>query len=152
MGAPLFERLASLLTLSNVADVASLISLCVAIYVALNIRAIKKKYIFRLRAPVFIRSLTKQASVLQAYGDDFENSIQDIGDELVKMDAKLRSMKETTRGASKRSIKKLRSVIKEYNNEPKNKQKFRLIYREIQGVIIEVEQSREDLNLEWKSW
>ena len=143
-----FERLASLLTLSNVANIASLISLVVSIYVALNLRAIKKNYIFRLRAPQFMKALAKHASVLHAYGDDFDNSVQDICDELAKVDVKLRTMKGKMRGASKKSVKQLRSRIKEYNEDSSNREKFRLIYRGIQSVVVEVQESREELNLE----
>jgi hypothetical protein len=143
-----YERLLSLLTLSNIADVASLISLIVSVYVAFSLRAIKKDYIFRLRAPDFMKALRKHASVLSDYGNDFENSIQEICDELVRVDVKLRSMKDRMRGASKRSVKQLRSAIRSYNLDSNNQQKFRLIYRGIQGVLVEVEESREELNLE----
>ncbi|HWN08252.1 MAG TPA: hypothetical protein VNO50_03115 [Pyrinomonadaceae bacterium] len=142
------ERLASLLTLTDIASIASLISLAVSIYVALSLRTIKKKYIFRLKAPEFMKALTKHASVLSTYGDDFENSIQEICDELAKVDVKLRTMKGRMRGASKKSVKQLRTLIKAYDKDSNDRQKFRLIYRGIQRVIVEVQESREELNLE----
>jgi hypothetical protein len=134
--------------LAVVGSIASLISLAVSTYVAWSLRKIKNTYIFRIKAPEFIRALTKHASALSAYGNDFENSKQEVGVELARLDVKLRSMQGRMRGESKKSVKQLRSLIEAYNSDPDDKEKFRLVYRGTQRVVEEVKESRADLSLE----
>jgi hypothetical protein len=126
--------------LSQVADYASLIGLLLTIYVAWSLRKIKNTYIFRVGAPEFVRVLTRHASTLIACGNDFENSKQEIDVELATSDVTLRSMHRRMRGESKKAVKQLRDLIREYNEVPGDKEKFYLIYTEMQRVIEEVKE------------
>ncbi len=121
------ERLASLLTVSNIADIASLVSLVVSIYVALNLRAIRKNYIFRLKAPEFMKALKTCARDLNQFGNDFENSTEAISDELTKIDVRLGAMSRRMRRRSKKSVKELRGLIKAYEEDRKDQHKFRQV-------------------------
>ena len=134
--------------LADIGSIASVVSLLLTGYIAWNLRNIRNNYIFRLKAPEFIKALTKHASNLNAYGNDFENLKLEAGDELAKLDVKLRSIQGRMRGEAKKSVKRLRELIEEYHNEPDSKERFRLVYRETQRVVEEVRESREDLNLE----
>jgi hypothetical protein len=133
--------------LADAGSIASLVSLALTGYVALSLRKIKNTYIFRIRAPEFIKALLNHASTLNDYGNDYDNSTQEIGDELARADVKLRSMEGRMRGESKAAVKQLRVLIEGYNDEP-SREKFRLIYRGIQRVVEEIRESREDLSLE----
>lgn len=133
--------------LADLGSIASLISLALTGYIAWSLRSIKNNYIFRIRAPEFIKALLNHASTLNDYGNDYENSTQEIGDELARADVKLRSMQGRMRGESKAAVAQLRALIEEYNDRP-NKEKFRLIYRGMQRVVEEIRESREDLSLE----
>ncbi len=67
--------------LGIIANYASIVSLAVTIYVALSVGRIKNSYIFRVKAPRFERALRNHAAELTNYGNDFANSVQEIGDE-----------------------------------------------------------------------
>lgn len=134
--------------LAIIASWASIISLLLTIYVALSIRKIRNTYIFRIRAPQFVRTLRKQASTLIDYANDFESFKQETGDELARVDVKLRAMQGRLRGDLRKAVKELRARIKDYEKEPDDEAKFRLTYRSMQRVIEEVKEYQEDLDLE----
>lgn len=134
--------------IGTAADYASLIGLLLTVSIWWGLRKIKNTYIFRVRAPEFVRVLTKRASILIACGNDFENSRQIIDVELVTSDVMLNSMQRRMRGESRKAVKKLRRLIKEYRRAPGNEEHFYLIYSEMQCVIQEVKELQKELNLE----
>ncbi|MFN2455131.1 MAG: hypothetical protein ABR577_13010 [Pyrinomonadaceae bacterium] len=134
--------------LGIIASYASIVSLVLTIYVALSVGRIKNSYIFRVRAPKFERALRKHTAALTNYGNDFTNSIQEIGDELERADVKLRAMQGRMRGESRQAVKQLRKLIKAYEQAPDDEPKFRVVYRKMQRVIEEVKEYQEDLDLE----
>lgn len=133
--------------LAVIASWASIISLFLTVYVALGIRKIRNNYIFRLRAPQFVKTISKQASMLIDYANDFTNNQQEIGDELARLDVRLKAMQGRMRGESKKAVKELRSRIKTYEREP-DEIKVRSAYRSAQRVIEEVREFQENLDLE----
>jgi hypothetical protein len=134
--------------LSDLGSYASLISLALTVYIAWNVRNIKNKYIFRIKAPQFVKTLTKRASTLIEYTNDFQNNKREIGDELTLIDVKLKGIQGRMRGESKKAVKDLRARIREYEREPDNEAKIHLIYRWMQRVIEEVKEYQEYLDLE----
>lgn len=134
--------------LSDLGSYASLISLALTAYIAWSLRNIKNNYIFRIKAPQFVKTLTKRASTLIEYANDFQNFKQEIGDELALIDVKLKGIQGRMRGESKKAVKDLRARIREYEREPDNEAKFRLTYRGMQRVIEEVKEYQEYLDLE----
>jgi hypothetical protein len=95
-----------------------------------------------------VRALSKHASVLIEYANDFENSRQQIGIELARSEVRLRSMQRRVRGEPKKAGIRLRATIKHFEQDPNNKEKFYSVYREMQGVVEEVKELRDELNLE----
>jgi len=134
--------------LGYIGSVASLVSLVLTVYVAWSLRKIKNTYIFRMRAPHFTKTLTKHASTLIDYARDFNSSQHEIGDELARVDVKLKAMQGRMRGASKKAVKELRDRIRDFERAPGDEAKFRLAYRGMQRVIEEVKEYQEDLDLE----
>ncbi len=134
--------------LSDAANYASVIGLLLTVSIWWGLRKIKNTYTSRVGAPEFVRVLTKHASALVACGNDFENSRQAIGVELATSDVTLRSMHRKMRGESKKAVKQLRILIKEYKQDPDNKEQFYSIYTEMQRVIEEVRELQKELNLE----
>ena len=126
---PFWESLFSGEILAVIASYASIASLFLTIYVVFSIKRIKNTYIFRIRAPQFVKTLTKQASALIDYGNDFENFKHEIGDELARVDVKLKAMQGRMRGDARRAVNDLRRSIKECERDPDNEAKFRLAYR-----------------------
>lgn len=134
--------------LAIIASWASIISLFLTIYVAISVRKIRNNYIFRIRAPQFVKALDKQASALIKYANDFESFKDEISDELARVDVKLKNMQSRMRGDTRKAVKELRARIKDCEQEPNSKAKFRLAYRSMQRVIEEVKEYKEDLDLE----
>ncbi len=57
-------------------------------------------------------------------------------------------MQRRLHGESKKAAKLLRSVIREYDAEPDNRDKFYLVYRGMRRFVEEVKELQEDLSLE----
>jgi hypothetical protein len=134
--------------LSDIGSYASITSLLLTAYIAWSLRRVKNTYIFRFRAPQFAKDLTTYASTLIELGNDFDNSKEAIGIELAKADVRLRYVQSRMRGASRNAVKELRLLIREYNLAPDDKDKLYLVYRGLHGVVEEVKELQEDLNLE----
>lgn len=117
-------------------------------YVAWSLRRVKNTYIFRLRAPQLVKDLTEGGSMLINYANDFANAQQEIGDEIARLDVKLKVIQGRMRGRSQGAVRDLRARIRDWEREPYNEAKFRLVYRGIQRVIEEVKEYQEDLDLE----
>lgn len=133
--------------LSQIGSYASLIGLLITVYVAYQLRQIRNTYIFRVRAPEFIKLLSRRASKLIELGGDFDNSQQSIGLEIAVADVTLRTMQSRMRGQSRRAVKQLRNSIKDYRQNPDRDKIYRL-YTEIHTVIEEVKELQKELNLE----
>lgn len=134
--------------LAEVGSISSVISLGVSIYVALSLRKIRNTYIFRARAPQFVRALKNHASTLIQYGSDIDNSRREIEVELTKIDVRARTMQSRMRGESRRAAKRLRMVIKAYEVDPTSQDKFYAVYKAVLRVVEEVKELREDLSQE----
>jgi hypothetical protein len=134
--------------LADIGSIASLISLALTGYVAWNLRKIKNKYIFRAKAPGFVRMLSKHASTLIDYANDFENSKHQISAELTRIDVRVRRMQGRMGGEAKKAVKQLRNLIEAYEADRDNQEKFYAIYYEMQRVVEEVKELQEDLSLE----
>lgn len=134
--------------LSQFGSYASLIGLILTLYVAWSLRNIRNNYIFRLKAPAFLRKLTKHASTLISFGNEFETSRQRIDLELAVSDVTLRSMQRRMRGHSKKAVKQLRRLIKDYKQNGGDLEQFYAIYREMQRVLEEVKELQKELTLE----
>lgn len=150
---PTYENLLNALrnyaSLSQLDSYASIIGLLITIYVALSLRSIRRTYIFRVRAPEFIRVLTKHASTLVSFGNDFDNSKEKINVQLAISDVKLRYMqRRMRRGEAKRTIKQLRILMKTFTQNEGNRDQFYLIYTQMQRVVAEVKELQKELDLE----
>jgi hypothetical protein len=134
--------------LDVIANYLGIIGFFVTIYIAWSIRKVRNRYIFRIKAPQFVKALSKQASMLIDYANEFVSNQAVIGDEFARIDVRLKAMQGRMTGGAKKAVKDLRKLIKEYERAPANEGKFRLAYRGVQRVIEEVKEYQEDLELE----
>lgn len=84
--------------LSDLGSYASLISLVLTIYIAWSLRKIRNTYIFRVRAPGFVKVLGRHASTLIEYGNNFDTSQHQISIELIKIDVRVIAIQRRLRG------------------------------------------------------
>jgi hypothetical protein len=134
--------------LDVIANYIGIIGFIFTIYIAWSISKVRNRYIFRIKAPQFVKVLGKQASILIEYANDFASNQAEIGDEFARIEVRLKAMQGRMTGGSKKAVKDLRKLIKEYEREPANEAKFRLAYRGMHRVIEEVKEYQEDLDLE----
>jgi hypothetical protein len=134
--------------LSDLGSIASFAGLGISVYVAWNLRHIKNSYIFRVRAPDFIKTVDKHAKILLKYGNDFAAAKQEIVAELVKADVRLRAMELRMRGSAKQAITDTRSHIEAYKADSSNRDKFDEVYNGFVRIVAEIEELVQDLNLE----
>jgi hypothetical protein len=134
--------------LDVIANYLGIIGFVLTIYIAWSISKVRNRYIFRIKAPQFVKALGKQASILIDYANDFANNQAEICDEFARIDVRLKAMQGRMAGGAKKAVKDLRKLIKEYEREPVNEGKFRLAYRGMQRVIEEAKEYQEDLELE----
>lgn len=135
----MFEEL-----LSYVGNIASIISLVLTIYVAINLSKIKNRFIFRLGAPELVKELRKSYDILLRYTSNFENSLMPIHEEIIKVDVKLRSFEKRLGSESKESLRQLRQAIATYNQ---NEEQVYTICRCLNRVIEEVKQRQKEMIL-----
>ena len=81
------------------------------------------------------------------FGADFENSQQAIAVEIAVVDVTLRTMQSKMRGPSKKAVKKLRTSMRKYSQGP-DRERFYLMYTEMQRVVEEVKELQKELSLE----
>ena len=133
--------------LSIASDVLSIISFVLTIFVLYDTRKIRAVYKFKGRGPALIKDLSKQASNLSDYLNEFENFIPQIAVEMGRSQAKLKSLEKKLGGPLKVSVKRLIAAIEEVNGE--NEQEVRRVHIEMIKVIEEVKEHRKDL--EWET-
>ena len=134
--------------LDVIANYLEIIGVGLSAYIAWTISKVRNRYIFRMKAPQFVKALGRQASILIDYANDFANNQAEICDEFARIDVRLKAMQGRMSGGAKKAVKDLRKLIKEYERESANEGKFRLAYRGMQRVIEEAKEYQEDLELE----
>src|SRR6266852_8606829 len=90
-----------------IGNVFSILSFILSIFVLWNIRKLRNAYRLRARGPSLIRDLSKAASNLSKFMNDFDEFIPQISQELGKVGVKLKSLKRKLTGDPKKSVKYL---------------------------------------------
>jgi hypothetical protein len=135
--------------LSVLASYASIIGLGLTVYIAVSIsKRSKSNYSFLRRAAEFERTLRRCTAALTNCGTDFSNSTQEIIVELGRADVTLRKLERLMRGDAKREVKETRAAIKSHEQDPTNEDKYRFAYSRLQRVIVEINEYKEDINME----
>lgn len=131
---------------SSFADVMSVIGFCFTIYVLLTIRKIKNFYVFKARVPDLLKKVTKQASQLSQFHNNFEDSKPQILLVIGQVEVTLKSLNKKVDRQVKNSIKEVSKHISGYKT---NRDKSRLwdIYVSLQKVNQEIVNLQED-----RSW
>ena len=134
--------------LSDIGSIASLVGLGLTVYVVWGLRSIRNNYIFRVRAPDFVKDIEKSRKILLKCGTDFDSAKHEISVELVRVEARLEAMEPRMRGNAKKAAQEALLCIKKYEDDLTNRDNFNAAYRGLVKVIAKVRELREDLNLE----
>jgi hypothetical protein len=95
-----------------------------------------------------IRDLSKAASNLSKFMNDFDEFIPQVSQELGKVAVKLKSLKRKLTGDPKKSVKHLLLYIDQCEVSVQNEEQVRLVYGEILKVIEELKDNQKDLDWE----
>jgi len=133
---------------SDFADVISVIGFCFTIYVLLTIRKIKNFYVFKARVPDLLKKVSKHASQLSQFHNNFEDSKPLILLEIGQVEVILKSLNKKVNRQVKSSIKEVNKHISGYKIY-RDKSRLWDIYVSLQKVNQEVVNLQEDRN--WES-
>lgn len=95
------------LTLSNAADLVSLVQVILSLIILYNVKHIRTQFLFAARVPQLTKSLEEHASNLSAQYRDLENSIDLVKTELARCQSVLRSLASKLKGDSRASVRRL---------------------------------------------
>ena len=133
--------------LSDIGSIASFVGLGLTIYVAWGLLNIRNNYIFRVRAPGFLKAVEKHTKMLLEYGKDFASTKHEISVELVNVEVRLLAIEPRMRRNARKAVKDVRLAIKIYE-DANSEENFYAVYKGLRRVIAEVKELCEDLNLE----
>lgn len=91
-------------TFSNIGNVASILGVCLSLYLIYNVREIRKSYLFTARAPALLKSLRAHSSNIKDLLKEFETSIEEIEAELARCLPTLESLENKVGRHERRSI------------------------------------------------
>jgi hypothetical protein len=134
--------------LALLGDVFSIASFVVSVSVLLSLRNLRILYRLRVRGPSLIRDLSKSASNLSNYLNEYAESIPQIQEELGRVGGKLRSLENKTRGRVRVTVRKVRRYIDQCEANPENETEVRAAYRALLNITEELKDHQKDL--EWE--
>jgi hypothetical protein len=133
----------------DIANVASILSLLLTIYVLYTVRKIKNYYVFKARVPELVNQISDHASKLALFHNDYENSREQILLELGKAEVTLSSLKKKVDRKTRRLITTAITTVQSYNRYTRDKDQLWKIYIDLQKVVQEVINVQGDR--EWES-
>jgi len=136
-------------TFDDIANVSSVLSLLLTVYVLYTVRKIKSYYVFKARVPELVHQIAEQASRLALFHNDYKNSRQQIALELGQVEVTLSSLRKKVDRQTKKRITSAVERIGEWNSYKEDKNRLWAVYVDLQKVIQEVKNVQEDR--EWES-
>ncbi|MEX0740987.1 MAG: hypothetical protein WD071_16765 [Pseudohongiella sp.] len=139
------ESLFSWLNVDRIGGLASITGLGFTIYVFLGVRKIKQEFLFRARLPSLLKKIQNHASTISSELTNLPDSSHAIIEELAIAQVNIRSLENKSSGTMRLSLKKLRLIIEEIReNQSIDKNSIRAVYLEMNMVIQEISNIRED--------
>jgi hypothetical protein len=149
MGFPTFvSDLANRETFFIVGNIFSIASFILSVFVLWNIRNLRNAYRLRARGPALIKDLSKGASNLSKFMNDYDEFLPQVTEEMGRVSVKLRSLKRKLSGTPKRSVKRLLSYVDHCEISVQNEEQVRVVYAELLKVIEELKDNQKDLDWE----
>ena len=99
---------------SGLANIQSSISFGLLLWGFVNLRKIKRYYVFTGRVPDLLESLRRHASSISLFLNDFEDSISGISEELARAEIVVKSLKKKLNREPKRAMGKLLKTMRAY--------------------------------------
>src|SRR2546428_14178077 len=94
-----------------IGNIFSIASFILSAFVLWNIRKLRNAYKLRARGPSLIRDLSKAASNLSKFMNEYNQFIPQVPEELGRVGVKLRSLRRKLSGSPKKSVKRVLSYV-----------------------------------------
>lgn len=138
-------------SITALANVITIIGIFVTVSVFLDVRRIKKFYIFTGRITDLSKSLKQHSSKISEYLNDFDGFLPQILEELTRAEVVVKSLERKTNGQLKQSVGKLHKSILSYSSQQQNQDGLRSIYLAMIKIQDEIADYRKDQEWEAKS-
>ena len=134
------------ITLSNLGNAASIVALFLTFLIFINMRKIKRFYVFTARVPELLEKLANHASKISAYQKDFSSSTREIKLLLAETEILLKSIKSKVGTRQiKSSVKRVLKIVTQYNPATQDQDALWTVYVEIQKLVSEIQEFQSDL-------
>jgi hypothetical protein len=110
-------------TNSELGSFASIIGLLFTLFVFFSVRDIRRRVLFKLRAPEAMKDLTERATNLSNAMQDFNNSLPLIEEQLALANETLKNVLSKVSGDAKKTIKAAMRSIAQFRALPTNRKK-----------------------------
>ena len=131
-----------------IGNIFSIASFILSIFVLWNIRKLRNAYRLRARGPALIKDLSKGASNLSKFMNEYADFLPQISEEIGRVGVKLRSLRGKLSGGPKRSVKRVLSYVDHCEVTVQNEDDVRRVYGELLKVIEELRDNQKDLDWE----
>jgi hypothetical protein len=138
-------KLETFFIIGNLFSIASFI---ISVFVLWNIRKLRKTYGLRARGPALIRDLSRSASNLSKFLNQYDDFLPQVTEELARAAAKLRSLRRKLGGDQRTLVKNVLIRIDQCEVTVQNEEQVRLVYVEIVKVVEELKDYQKDLDWE----
>ena len=138
----------NILTFSNIASTASIISLGISIWLLILVRNIKTKFLFRINIDSNATKIKKISSELVSLLGDFTNNKDEIEEKLKIIEVVVKNLNKGTdnQDLSKTFNRVTNSISEYFNNEDINRNE-----KDVRGIRHQVVSIVEELNFEKQS-
>ena len=130
--------------LKDISDVASIIGVLFTAFILIEIKIIKRKFLFKARIPELLRSLKNHAKEISQKLNDFDDSMRDIETNLTRCSATLKNLKSkvdrNTGQTTQRLIKRIQK-----RHKPLQKEDVWKIYNDLQALIDSLSHLQKDI-------
>lgn len=140
-----------LLSRPEIGSVASVVGSLISLRVWFTVRDIRRRVLFRLRAPEVIVRLKNHATLINDLMNDFDASLDSIETEIALASEALKNVREKITGNAKTTVDSAILVIKRFRNTPKqNKRRdsVREIYTQLLISVAAIEHQIADIKQE----
>ena len=135
-------------TLSDWADLASIVGLLATVWVMMTVQNIRSYYVIRSRVPDLAKRLRKTASNLAGFLNDLSSFSTDVAVELASIEATLESLRRILRRGSKRTVDSLLQDVKSARKGRPSEPAIRAVYTELVKLNEQIKHLQEELTWE----
>lgn len=129
-------------------NVFSIASFILSVIVLWNVRKLRNVYRLRARGPALLRDLSKAASNLSKFLNEYDDFLPQVKEEMARAAVKLRSLKKRIGGDQRRTIKRVLRSIDQCEITVENEEQVRLVYIEVLKITEELKDYQKDLDWE----